>query len=79
MNPKDIKPVEEKITDFFKNEITPQQFAQQIRRMNYILTLSIFRMSEQQNTIDMNWAENSFFYLNEFAEILDPVMTKQNP
>ena len=64
------------IIDFFENNIEYEQMAQQIRRLNYILTLTIIRNDENKNPIDLDWIDSSFFWLNEFAEIIDPSLTK---
>ena len=68
-------PTNEALINFFDDVIDPVTMAKQIRRMNYILTLTIIRNDQNKNYIDPDWADDSFYWLNELAEILDPSLT----
>ncbi|MEO8255174.1 MAG: hypothetical protein ABI554_12400 [Flavobacterium sp.] len=64
--------VNEKIINFFDKTIGTKDFAKFIRRTNYILSLTAIR--DNDNLIDKDWLDNSYYWLNEFAEVLDPYL-----
>lgn len=67
------KEVNEKIIKFFDEIIGHEDFAKNIRRINYILSMAAIR--DNENLIDKNWLDNGYYWLNEFAEVLDPQLT----
>ncbi|MFH6992310.1 hypothetical protein [Flavobacterium sp. FlaQc-48] len=67
------KETELKLADFFNNKIDPKLMAKAIRKVNYLLALSIMRESETLE-IDKTSLENGFYWLNELAEILNPYL-----
>lgn len=62
----------EKLIDFFEKTIDPEAMARCIRRINYILTLTVIREDENKNPMNPDWLDEGFYYLNELAEILEP-------
>ncbi len=67
------KETELRLNDFFNNSIDPKLMAKTIRKVNYILALSIMRDCETMETEKMN-LEEGFYWLNELAEILNPYL-----
>ncbi|MFG4001023.1 hypothetical protein [Flavobacterium aquidurense] len=67
------KETELRLTDFFSNSIDPELMAKTIRKLNYILALSIMRDCETLETEKTN-LEQGFYWLNELAEILNPYL-----
>lgn len=67
------KETETRLLNFFNTTINPDDMAKALRQANYILALGIIRNDEtlQQETIKL---ENSFYWLNELAEILNPYL-----
>ena len=70
------KEAEIRLMNFFNDTIEPEIFAKTIRQLNYLLALEVMRKNETLNTEIIN-VENSFFWLNELAEILNPYLDKQ--
>lgn len=70
------KEAEIRLMNFFNDTIEPEIFAKAIRQLNYLLALEVMRKNETLNTEIIN-VENSFFWLNELAEILNPYLDKQ--
>ena len=67
------KEAETRLINFFNNAIDPQEMAKSIRQVNYVLALGALRQHETiQNEI--NNLENSFYWLNELAEVLNPYL-----
>ena len=66
-----------KLNKFLDKRIDEKTLAKCIRRVNYILSLSIIRNDEDKNPIDKDWAVNGFYWLNELAEVLDPVLDNE--
>jgi len=67
------KEAEKRLTDFFNKTIEPEGMAKAIRQVNYILALGIMRKNETlKNQIED--VENSFYWLNELAEVLNPYL-----
>jgi hypothetical protein len=61
-----------RLMNFFSNTIDPKGMAKVIRQANYLLALGAMREQTFQNeTINL---ENSFYWLNELAEILNPYL-----
>jgi hypothetical protein len=67
------KETELRLTNFFGNSIDPELMAKTIRKLNYILALSIIRDCETLETEKTN-LEQDFYWLNELAEILNPYL-----
>jgi len=67
------KEAEIRLMNFFKNTIDPEGMAKAIRQVNYVLALGALRQHETvQNEITN--LENSFYWLNELAEVLNPYL-----
>lgn len=67
------KEAEARIHDFFNTKIDPHVMAKSIRQLNYIIALGILREHETLQRQIEN-LENSFYWLNEFAEVLHPYL-----
>jgi ATP-dependent helicase/DNAse subunit B len=67
------KEAETRLMTFFSNTVAPEQMAKAIRQVNFVLALGLIRENEtlQQEIIKL---ENSFYWLNELAEILNPYL-----
>ncbi|MBS7229736.1 hypothetical protein KHA90_01755 [Flavobacterium psychroterrae] len=67
---------ETRLMNFFNNTIDPKGMAKAIRQVNYVLALGALRQHETlQNEIDN--LQNSFYWLNELAEVLNPYLSKE--
>ena len=64
----------QKLNQFLDKTIDEKTLAKCIRRVNYILSLTIIRNDENKNFIDLKWADDGFYWLNELAEVLDPFL-----
>lgn len=62
-----------RLTEFFNNSIDAKSMAKSIRQVNYILALNVMHETEflQQENINL---DESFYWLNKLAEILDPYL-----
>ncbi|AXB58981.1 hypothetical protein HYN86_06130 [Flavobacterium fluviale] len=62
-----------RLTEFFNNSIDVKSMAKSIRQVNYILALNVMHETEflQQENINL---DESFYWLNKLAEILDPYL-----
>ncbi|SNR45399.1 hypothetical protein SAMN04487979_106124 [Flavobacterium sp. ov086] len=70
------KEAEKRLMNFFNHTIDPNDMAKAIRQINYLLALEVMRKNETlKNGIDN--IENSFYWLNELAEILNPYLDKE--
>lgn len=67
------KETEMRLKDFFNNSISPELMAKSIRKLNYVLALSIMRDCETME-IEKADLQDSFYWLNELAEILNPYL-----
>ena len=67
------KEAEIRLRTFFNHTIEPEQMAKALRQVNFILALGIIREDKtlQQEIIKL---ENSFYWLNELAEVLNPYL-----
>jgi hypothetical protein len=70
-------PVIEKIETYFNDEIPLIDFAQQLRRASYILATVMMQPDAEQNITNSCWASDCFYHLNDFAELIDPVLEKK--
>ena len=62
-----------RLTYFFSKSIDPEAMAKNIRKVNYMLALSMMRDCETLETEKIN-LEQGFYWLNELAEILNPYL-----
>jgi len=62
-----------RLTRFFNESIDAKSMAKSIRQVNYILALNVMHETEflQQENINL---DESFYWLNKLAEILDPYL-----
>ena len=67
------KETELRLNEFFNQETDPKSFAKTIRKVNYLLALSLMRECETMQ-IDPKSVEEGYFWLNELAEILNPYL-----
>lgn len=67
------KETELRLNEFFNQATDPKSFAKAIRRVNYLLAMSLMRECETLQ-IDMKSVEDGYFWLNELAEILNPYL-----
>jgi hypothetical protein len=65
------KETEQVLIDFFNTIISAKDLAKTIRRLNYIVALGILRKDETLK-LELEKISDGFYWLNEFAEILDP-------
>ena len=64
---------EKRLIHFFNDTIDPEEMSRAIRKLNYIIALGILRQNPtlQNELINL---EDSFFWLNELAEVLNPYL-----
>jgi len=65
------KEAKTRLIDFFNKSVDPKVMAKTIRRLNYVLALSMMRECETI-LIEKTNLEDGFYWLNELAEILNP-------
>lgn len=65
------KETEQMLIDFFNTIISAKDLAKTIRRLNYIVALGVLRKDETLK-LELEKISDGFYWLNEFAEILDP-------
>ncbi len=65
------KETELRLNEFFNQATDPKSFAKAIRKVNYLLAMSLMRECETLQ-IDPKSVEQGYFWLNELAEILNP-------
>ena len=70
------KEAEIRLMNFFNDTIEPEIFAKAIRQLNYLLALEVMRKNVTLHNEIIN-IENSFYWLNELAEILNPYLDKE--
>ncbi|MBP1225536.1 hypothetical protein [Flavobacterium sp. 1355] len=70
------KEAETRLINFFNHTVAPEGIAKAIRQVNYLLALEVMRKNETFQT-EINTLENSFYWLNELAEILNPYLRKE--
>lgn len=66
-----------KLDVFLSTIVDEKQLAQSLRQSAYLISLSFMRSNPNDNYMDPEWTENSFYFLNELAEVLDPVLTNE--
>jgi hypothetical protein len=67
------KEAETRLLNFFNNTIDPKGMAKALRQVNYVMALGIIREDETLQQ-EVTRLENSFYWLNELAEILNPYL-----
>lgn len=67
------KEAELRLTDFFNKTVDPKSMAKIIRHLNYLVALSVMRENETLK-LEMINLENSFYWLNQLAEVLNPYL-----
>ena len=67
------KETEKNLIDFFNKSVDPKAIAKLIRQLNYIVALGVMREHETLHNNITN-LENSFYWLNELAEVLNPYL-----
>lgn len=63
-----------KLAAFLNKIIDEKELAQSLRRAAYLIAMSFIRSEETTNPMCPKWTDDSFYYLNELAECLDPVL-----
>jgi hypothetical protein len=69
-----ITPQQEFLLKFFSDNVEPRQMAQSLRRATYLIALSFIRSEDGNNPMNKEWTDDSYYFLNELAEVLDPVL-----
>jgi hypothetical protein len=64
---------EQRLLDFFNKTVDAKDLAKTIRRLNYLIALGVMRKDETLK-LEVAKIEEGFYWLNEFAEILDPYL-----
>lgn len=59
------------IQEFFNKEIDPKSFAKHLRRLNHVLLTYAL---EDENARFRDWINDGSFWLNHFAETIEPVL-----
>ncbi|RKR09845.1 hypothetical protein C8C83_1498 [Flavobacterium sp. 90] len=67
------KETEIRLIDFFNKTVDAKDLAKTIRRLNYLIALGVMRKDETLK-LEIVKIEEGFYWLNEFAEILDPYL-----
>jgi len=67
------KEEEQRLIDFFNKTVDPKDLAKTIRRLNYVIALGVMR-KDKTLKLEVAKIEEGFYWLNEFAEILDPYL-----
>ncbi|MET3026746.1 hypothetical protein ABXT06_08730 [Flavobacterium sp. UW10123] len=66
------KEAEIRLMNFFNDRIDAQSMAKALRQVNFTLALNV--MSEQENIQQETKLRDSFYWLNELAETLNPYL-----
>lgn len=69
------KETELRLDNFFNEIIDPKSMAKTIRQVNHLLALNVMRKDGFLTPETIN-LEDSFFWLNELAETLDPYLVE---
>jgi len=59
------------IQQFFTSEVDPKAFVKYMRRLNHALLM--YAMEDDENRF-RPWINDGFFWINQFAETIDPVL-----
>lgn len=65
------KETEMRLNEFFNQATDPKSFAKAIRKVNYLLAMSLMRECETLQN-DLLTVQDGYYWLNELAEILNP-------
>lgn len=65
---------QEFILKFFTEMVEPRQMAQVLRQGTYLIGLSYIRSDEDSNPMSKKWSDDTFYFMNELAEVLDPYL-----
>ncbi|MFE3868715.1 hypothetical protein ACFX5E_11600 [Flavobacterium sp. LS2P90] len=68
---------QELLLKFFDEMVDPSSMAKHLRRATYLIAQSYIRSAENTNPMRQEWADDSFYFLNELAEVLEPVLEKK--
>ena len=71
------KETEIRLAEFFNQATDPKSFAKTIRRVNYLLAMSLMRECETLQN-DLMTVQDGYYWLNELAEILNPYFEVEN-
>jgi hypothetical protein len=63
-----------RVNEFLDKVVDEKSLAQSLRRAAYLIALSYIRSDESTNCMSQGWTDDSFYFLNELAEVLDPVL-----
>ncbi|MBF7091522.1 hypothetical protein IUY40_08215 [Flavobacterium sp. ALJ2] len=63
-----------RLMNFFSHVIEPKDMAKVIRQANYLLTMSAIKENQDLQNEIINF-EDSFYWLNELAEALNPYLS----
>ncbi len=63
-----------RLMNFFSHVIEPKEMAKVIRQANYLLAISAIRENQDLQNEMINF-EDSFYWLNELAETLNPYLS----
>jgi hypothetical protein len=64
----------QKLNDFFTTEIEKEKMALYIRRL--LFTVSKQNLENNEDGLYKNWISDGYYWLNEFAETIDPYLEK---
>jgi hypothetical protein len=70
------KEAETRLVNFFNNRIDPEDMAKTIRQVNTTLALGTMTKTENLQNEIFNLGD-SFYWLNELAEILNPYLSEE--
>ena len=63
-----------KLENFFAKIVDDKDMANILRRATYLIALSFIRSEENKNPMSPEWTDETFYFLNELAECLDPML-----
>lgn len=63
-----------RVNEFLDKVVDEKTLAQSLRRAAYLIALSFIRSDEKNNAMNQEWTDDSYYFLNELAEVLDPVL-----
>lgn len=64
----------ERLHHFLTKIVDEKSMAQSLRRGAYLIALSYIRSDEATNPMSPDWTDDSFYFLTELAECLDPIL-----
>ncbi len=66
---------DQKIKEFFETRISRQDLALYVRRAIYIMSKNA--IENEDYSVNKDWLEKGFYWLNDFAETIDPYLEKE--